>query len=568
MWKAITEAAAHETRASVVVIGSGAAGQSVAKRLSANGVDVLILEAGPATEVHRKSQPLLQAAMPPVHGQYPDFGGHMLMNLGGSIGKPQMPLSADGSVPATGIRLAKLEDSDLTDWPLSRAELDPYYDMVSEWFNLDWSKYDVPEFDDPRLSALPFHVVSRERFSNPTRDHLGAIRVLLEAPVARLEFEATGKITSAVVRQRSGEVLRVEGDIFVLAMNTMPATQLLLNSGAANSSGALGRYLMDHPLVTLGFIEPDAALPRDMLDSLTPKPTSSGLHWPKLVSDQAAVESGRLVNTALTLVPLDWSVPRNVGRHAMLKPVVVGARSGARHSLGRLTHGVRHRRFSTSMVRDVARTASGIDELLHIKFRPAGPRYNLENGWWHEELANSLPRSFEIAGMVEQRPHRENRVELTEERNILGWRKLRATWRYSQEDKDAVDTAVTPIMDALEDVGFGRMTRIPSRWHTENYSCHHASGTIRMSDDPTLGVVDANLRAHDHENLYVVGKSTFPSIGFANPTLTVMALGARLGDHLSDNAMQARRDKLSRLRKIAETPRGLSTSSSPLADQL
>lgn len=81
-------------------------------------------------------------------------------------------------------------------------------------------------------------------------------------------------------------------------------------------------------------------------------------------------------------------------------------------------------------------------------------------------------------------------------------------------------------------------------------------------------MVDANLRAHDHENLYVVGKSTFPSIGFANPTLTVMALGARLGDHLSDNAMQARRDKLSRLRKIAETPRGLSPSSSPLADQL
>lgn len=526
-----------ELKAGVVIVGSGPAGQSVARRLSAQGVDVLMLEAGPATEVHRNSQELLQAAMPAVHGQYPDFGGHMLMNLGGSIGKPQMPLSADGSKPATGIRVARLQDVDMADWPISRSHLDPYYDLVSSWFDLSWEEHDNPTFTDPRLRSAPFHVVSREQFSNPTAEHLGNIRVLLDAPVAHLATDATGNVTEAIVLSKDGPARRIQGDTFVLAMNTMPATQLLMNSGLANSSGALGHYLMDHPLVTLGYIEPDPALPRDLLDSLTPQPTETGLFWPKLTPTEKALAAEDAVNLALTLVPLDWTVKRNLARHAMLKPVVVGARSGARHSLQRVATDVKGRKFTASTARDIARTAGGIDELLHIKFRPKGPRYNLESGWWHEELRNSLPTTFEITAMAEQRPHFENHVFATDERNALGWRKLRVNWQYSQEDKDAVDRSAKPIMDALQDAGFGQFTRLSAKRHTENYSCHHASGTIRMSADPTQGVVDANLACHDHPNLHVVGASVFPSIGFANPTLTVMALGARLADHLTGDTV-------------------------------
>lgn len=536
MWKSILDAEDSELSAPVVVIGSGAAGQSVARRLSAQGVDVLMLEAGPASEVHRNSQALLQAAMPAVHGQYPDYGGHLLMNLGGSIGKPQMPLSADGSVQATGIRVTRLEDADMADWPISRSHLDPYYDLVSSWFDIRWDEYANPTFTDPRLRSAPFHVVSREQFSNPTTEHLGKVRVLLDAPVAHLARNSSGTITEAVVLFKDQPARRIKGDNFVLAMNTMPATQLLMNSGAANSSGALGHYLMDHPLITFGYIEPDKALPRDLLDSLTPQPTPTGLFWPKLAPTEQAL-ANNAVNLALTLVPLDWTVKRNMARHAMLKPVVVGSRSGARHSLQRVATDVKGRKFSTSTAKDLARTASGIDELLHIKFRPKGPRFNLENGWWQDELSAGLPKTFEITAMAEQRPHYDNHVVTTEERNELGWRKLRANWQYSQDDKDAVEQSAAPIIDALEDGGFGRFTRLPAKKHTENYSCHHASGTIRMSQDPTQGVVDANLACHDHPNLHVVGASVFPSIGFANPTLTVMALGARLADHLAGDVL-------------------------------
>ena len=57
-------------------------------------------------------------------------------------------------------------------------------------------------------------------------------------------------------------------------------------------------------------------------------------------------------------------------------------------------------------------------------------------------------------------------------------------------------------------------------------------GTTRMHADPRIGVVDANLRTHDVENLYVVGASVFTTGGDANPTLTVVALAERLADHL------------------------------------
>jgi choline dehydrogenase-like flavoprotein len=54
-----------------------------------------------------------------------------------------------------------------------------------------------------------------------------------------------------------------------------------------------------------------------------------------------------------------------------------------------------------------------------------------------------------------------------------------------------------------------------------------------MHVDPRLGVVDANCLMHGLENVYVAGSSVFPSgLGYANPTLTLLALSLRLADHL------------------------------------
>jgi choline dehydrogenase-like flavoprotein len=60
----------------------------------------------------------------------------------------------------------------------------------------------------------------------------------------------------------------------------------------------------------------------------------------------------------------------------------------------------------------------------------------------------------------------------------------------------------------------------------------HHMGTCRMGKDPASSVVDADLRAHDVPNLFIVGSSVFPTGGPHQPTLTIAALSIRLADHI------------------------------------
>jgi choline dehydrogenase-like flavoprotein len=66
-----------------------------------------------------------------------------------------------------------------------------------------------------------------------------------------------------------------------------------------------------------------------------------------------------------------------------------------------------------------------------------------------------------------------------------------------------------------------------------NYSgAGHIMGTCRMGTDAESAVVDRDCRSFDHRNLYIVGGSTFPTCGTANPTLTIAALALRAAGHV------------------------------------
>ena len=62
----------------------------------------------------------------------------------------------------------------------------------------------------------------------------------------------------------------------------------------------------------------------------------------------------------------------------------------------------------------------------------------------------------------------------------------------------------------------------------------HQNGTIRFGRDPRTSALDANCKAHELDNLYVVDGSFFPSSGAVNPALTIIANALRVGDHLLD----------------------------------
>ena len=56
--------------------------------------------------------------------------------------------------------------------------------------------------------------------------------------------------------------------------------------------------------------------------------------------------------------------------------------------------------------------------------------------------------------------------------------------------------------------------------------------TVRFGNDPKTSALDANCKAHDLDNLYVVDGSFFVSSGAVNPALTIMANALRVGEHL------------------------------------
>jgi choline dehydrogenase-like flavoprotein len=69
---------------------------------------------------------------------------------------------------------------------------------------------------------------------------------------------------------------------------------------------------------------------------------------------------------------------------------------------------------------------------------------------------------------------------------------------------------------------------------TPPYPATHNLGTARMSDRPEDGVVNRWGQAHDVPNLFVADGSVMTTGAAANPTLTIVALAMRTGDHLGE----------------------------------
>ena len=62
----------------------------------------------------------------------------------------------------------------------------------------------------------------------------------------------------------------------------------------------------------------------------------------------------------------------------------------------------------------------------------------------------------------------------------------------------------------------------------------HQCGTIRFGDDPLTSALDPYCKAWDHDNLFVVDSSFFPSSAAVNPALTVAAQGLRVGNFIKE----------------------------------
>lgn len=142
--------------------------------------------------------------------------------------------------------------------------------------------------------------------------------------------------------------------------------------------------------------------------------------------------------------------------------------------------------------------------------------------------------AFDVEVQTELVPDAENRLTLSgSERDELGMPLASLRWRWSELELASVRRTEALLATELRRAGVGDLARPPPEAPPELTSpSSHQMGTTRMHRDPARGVVDGSGRVHGVPNLWVSGASTFPTSGYANPTLTIVALALRLAAEL------------------------------------
>lgn len=530
-----------------IVVGSGATGGTAARQLTAKGLRVLVLEAGPPVydgdygtfftngtkQLYRHfvtKRQLVQEAHPTYWNTNPDF----------FVDDVDNPYTTPDKMPFRWIRgrrvggrtlvwdavTVRMSDFELKAaeadgwgpaWPITHADLAPYYSDLERMLGVHGSREGLAQLPDGEfIEARPMTPAERlfkqrverafgERKVIPSRGvragrspEPGSAYSLMSSPATTLaQAMRTGKLTlrsNAIVarvlvdadkRRATGvEVIdavsnrteELHARIVVLCASTIESVRILMNSrsnafpdGIGASSGALGRYLMDHSAGNVYFTMPDA--PHD------------GTRYDLLGSDSVMIPR--------------WT---NLGAQK------------ERHLRGFGVWG-------------------GIQRLPVPAFLHKDP-----------DVAFGF-----LCARSETLPHEDNRITLDGElRDKWGIPAVRIACEWKPRDREIAEAGRLAVHEIVEAAG-GKVADLTEIFHMPFVSGHikkmqkewrlstpgmfvHEVGGARMGAEPDGSVVDAECRVWDVPNVLVADGACWPTCGWQNPTLTEMAICARACD--------------------------------------
>lgn len=493
--------------ADVCIIGAGPAGITLARELIGFRRSVLLLESG-GFEPDGELQALNEGA---VFGlPYQGLRATRHRQVGGTA---HLWNTSIHDIP--GAKYAPLDQIDfeqrsdpLSGWPFDRANLDPFYRRAHRACGLGDFDYDsarwatadrpcLPALDAATLTTGVYHIGPAHRFTVTHPAEIRAsehIRLVHRATCCALLTDGARRVTSVVAKSDATKTFRVHASTFVLAAGAVENARLLLasaDSGKApgNQYGWVGRCFMEHPRdYALRLVPRSSDVFREIAFYDLHRSRDESWILGRLALGESSLRSLGFDNASVTLLPRPRRRPwlEAIGR-------VLGPRAmRLRHSA---TVG-----YGWSSRADVAERCDRLQVLINL----------------------------------EQRPHPDNRIVLSSARDALGMPRpeLRLQWR--EEEQAALYRLRAFLADRLSSLGLGHVQ--VSNEMLPDPNAHHHAGTTRMSVDPRWGVVDGDCRVHGTDNLYVAGSSVFPTAGFANPTLTIVALAIRLADHLAATA--------------------------------
>jgi choline dehydrogenase-like flavoprotein len=150
-----------------------------------------------------------------------------------------------------------------------------------------------------------------------------------------------------------------------------------------------------------------------------------------------------------------------------------------------------------------------------------------EEGLWGERLMDVLRDypNFAVLGTEgECLWYEDNRVELADDVDEFGVPRARVTFNFGPNERAMRDEMNRLAREILEAAGASEIF--------VGSGNDHLMGGCVMGATAEDSVVDANLKAWGHPNLFICDASVFPSSAGSQPSQTIIALASRLGAHL------------------------------------
>lgn len=503
----------------VVVIGSGAGGGTLSNELAQKGVSVVCLEAGPRVELQDF-----------VNDEWPSFGQLAWLDKRTTSGTWRVAKDFSGLpawiVKAVGgttthwagasLRFQEHElkvktiygdiaGANLLDWPLTLAELEPWYDKAEDKlgttrthnipglpasnnfkvFEAGAKKLGYKEVHTGRMSINPEPRKGRgacqqlgfcfqgcktgAKWSTlyteiPEAELTGNFEIRPQCQALQIQHDDTGKLTGVLYADKDGKQHVQKARVVCVAGNSIESPRLLLNSasskfpdGLANSSGQVGKHYMRH---TTGSVY-----------AIFEKPVHfyRGTTMAGIIMDEGHNDPSRGFVGGYELETLALGLPFMA---AFLNP-----------------------------------------------------------GEWGRPFAQAMESYDRMAGMWivgEDMPQEENRVTLhPTEKDQYGLPVPNVAFSDHPNDEAMRNHAYKQGTAVYEAVGALKTFKTPP------YPSTHNLGTNRMSENPRDGVVNKWGQTHDMKNLFISDGSQFTTGAAENPTLTIVTLAIRQADRIA-----------------------------------
>lgn len=343
------------------------------------------------------------------------------------------------------------------------------------------------------------------------------VLVVLDATVTSVNCNVRADhVESVSVASGAGYETKISAARTVLACGGLENARLLLDSdqvvkgGVGNQHDAVGRYFADHAFTHLGSFSGDVN--PEFRRRLGPRWRGNDRHQTYSMGvrlSPAAQYREGLLNCAVHLFDLGGS----------MSPIARAAQ---------MMRSIRDGDIGDVDPRSLAALGLDAPAVLH------GAR----DRFLRSQPQLSRPDEVVLACIVEQVPDPDSRITLTQDRDALGRRRARVEWRAGDAEYRTACRMREFIVEEMVRLGCEPPEPPPwlgqgaEGWRSTLYNTSHPSGSTRMSDDPTSGVVDCNQRVHGVDNLYVAGGSVFPTNGYMNPTQMIVMTSLRLADQL------------------------------------